>query len=397
MRKTARDLEKNVERRFTFLKFTAVSTFLIPKAGINVGGIPFTANLLLIGLLITYSFFSDRYRQWVHHPLLLSLIIPWFLLCLFRSNVLIEEKILRFGSIYWFLLVPLFWMSVDGLVKKGSSISSHLVIFCSFVTTLFGLGQFLFGLNFLKISGVTIAWGDSYERKNLNIFDANTVIGNKIPSTFQGGNIWGQCSAVILVWVIVFQVWREFESRILKIATVISPIVSVFLSFSRTAIVASIISVFLFFFSSLKRRGTILLGFVFFFLFVYFFASQLSNGRYSLQSFTDSAGRTFQWSNGISHYSLVDWFFGRSSIIPNSSFHMEGILGLFGQVGLVGFFLILLTWIRVFKGRFLWTGLPILICLCLDSTYLTPPLLLFPGFLYLVTSSGARKSELALD
>jgi hypothetical protein len=122
---------------------------------------------------------------------------------------------------------------------------------------------------------------------------------------------------------------------------------------------------------------------------IVFFTSNLSLGRYSFESFTNSAGRSSQWSAGFTNYSLTDWLLGRTSIASGASFHMEGVLGVFGQVGVVGFLLILFLWVNIFEQRFMWLGLTTLICLILDSTYLTPPLLLIPSLLTLANIEGA--------
>jgi hypothetical protein len=373
--------------RIGFLELLAISTLLVPKAGLNLQGIPLTVNLILVLALIIFCIFRNFHHFGLTDLILLSLILPWLTLSLSRSNALIESRTLRFGSVYWFLLVPFFWVSVECLRKSGRFISPKLVIFCSFGSTAFGIGQFLWGLNFLKISGLTIAWGDSYERKNLSIFSANTSIGTKIPSTFQGGNIWGQCSTLILIWVVASQAWRSFNSRLLRLASIISPIVAVFLSFSRTAVVSAAVTL-AFYFLRDRRRA---LGFLALFsavILIIVFASNLSLGRYSFESFTNSAGRSSQWLDGFTHFSISDWLFGRSTILPESVFYMEGILGLFGQVGIVGFILILVLWTNTFKGIFIWLGVASLICLILDSTYVTPPLLLIPSVLSLAKAQG---------
>jgi len=309
------------------------------------------------------------------------------MLGLSRSNALIESRTLRFGIFYWFLLVPFFWVSVECLRKSGRVISPKLVIFCSFGSTIFGIGQFLWGLNFLKIMGLTIAWGDSYERKNLSIFSAKTSVGTKVPSTFQGGNIWGQCSTLILIWVVVSQAWRIFNSRLLRFASIFSPTVAVFLSFSRTAVVAAAVTLVLYFLRN-RRRALGFFTLISALILIFFFASNLFLGRYSIDSFTNSAGRSSQWLDGITHFSLTDWLFGRSNILPESAIYMEGILGLFGQVGIIGFLLILVLWTKTFKGNFIWIGMATLICLILDSTYVTPPLLLIPSVLSLARAQG---------
>ncbi len=369
-------------RRIGIVELVGISTLLVPKAGLNLQGIPLTLNLILVSFLVAFCILRYSNHLKMHDIILLSFILPWLLLCLIRSNALVENRTLRFGSFYWFLLVPFFWASMNCLKKSGRYVSPKLVVYCSFSTTLFGIGQFIWGLDFLRISGLTIAWGDSYERKNLTIFNSNDSTGTKIPSTFQGGNIWGQCSSILLIWVVVFQAWRIFESRLLRSATILSPAIAVFLSFSRTAVVASVFSLLLYF----LRERTKVLGvgaFLSFLALTLFLTSDISLGRYSVESFSNSAGRSTQWLAGLTNFSLIDWLFGRSNILPDSAFHMEGILGLFGQVGILGFLIMVSLWVNNFKGSYAWLGLPTFICLILDSTYLTPPLLLFPSILFL--------------
>ncbi len=366
--------------KVSLLSIVAVLTFLFPKAGFNLNGIPLTLNLMMVILLVSLTLFRHSHQVTQVQLRVLSILGPWTLLCFFRSTPLIESRTLRYGLIYWCLIVPIFWITVECINRSGKSISPKIAIYCSFAATLFGIGQFLWGLNFLKVKGITIAWGDSYERKNLNIFNANDAIGTKIPSTFQGGNIWGQCSSLMLVWIIVFQVWRVFNSRLLQIATVLSPSIAVFLSFSRTAVVASVISLTFFFLREQKK----FLRFILFLIFVFVVvstSSKFSLGRYSLDSFTNSAGRTLQWSTGFSNYSVSDWLFGRNGSQLSSFVEMEGFFGLLGQVGIVGFFLLLFLWLNIFNGYFRWLGLAILICIILDSTYVSPPLLLIPSLL----------------
>jgi hypothetical protein len=393
LKKIQEKLAKNPSHNSNFLSLVAISTLLTPKAGLNWHGIPLTINLMIVTIFLFLSLIRHFERITQNNLRLLSLLLPWTLLCFFRSSPLIESRTLRFGLIYWCFIAPIFWVTVDALNKSGISIDPKIAVYCSFGATLFGLGQFIWGLNFLKVTGLTIAWGDSYERKNLSIFNANDAIGTKIPSTFQGGNIWGQCASLILIWVVVFRVWRIFNSRILQIATVISPSIAVFLSFSRTAIAASVVSLAIYFLRAKKR----IFGFVLFLTFVYIIVSttsQYSLGRYSLNSFTNSAGRTMQWANGFANYSIIDWLFGRSGTSASSFIDMEGILGLFSQVGIVGFFLLLSVWMNIFKGNFKWIGVAILICLILDSTYVSPPLLLIPSLLVVSKVEGLIDSNL---
>jgi hypothetical protein len=364
------------------LSCLVVSTLLFPKAGINRNGVPLTVNLSIVLIVILFSIFRFFQQISLITLIIMSLLIPWFFLVSVRSNSLVESRTLKFGAVYWFLIVPFFWIAIELLLRNNRKVPLKIVLYCSFAATFFGLGQYLYGLKFLKVPGLTLAWGDIYERKNLTLFNSGISIGTKIPSTFQGGNIWGQCSALILVWMIVFQVWKVYENRLMKIAVVVSPIIAIVLSFSRTAVVAALITIIFYVLSNLKINLRYVIGSVFCIL-VLLILLPINLNRFSLNSFMDSAGRTTQWKIGFENYSLLDWLFGRSTVMPGAAYHMEGLLGLFGQVGIFGFFLLSLIWIQFFGGQFNWLGVCIFICLFLDSTYVSPPLLLIPAVLKL--------------
>ena len=362
-----------------------VSTLLFPKAGINTNGIPITVNLVIIVIVIAASIFRFFQQISLASLVIISILIPWFFLASARSTTLVESRTLKFGAIYWFVIVPFFWIAIENLAKNNQKVSPKLVIHCSLAATFFGLGQYLYGLKFLNVPGLTIALGDFYERKNLNLFTDGSALGTKIPSTFQGGNIWGQCTALILVWIITFQVWNVYENKIMRIAVVLAPLTGVLLSFSRAALVAASVTIFIYILSNSKIGLRLVAGALISVLVLVIF-QPINLDRYSLNSLTDSAGRTIQWQIGFENYSLLDWLIGRSTVIPGTAYHMEGLLGLFGQVGIFGFLLLIFIWIQYFGGQFKWLGLCMFICLFLDSTYVSPPLLLIPAVLKLASS-----------
>jgi hypothetical protein len=372
-----------------------ISTLLFPKAGINYSGVPITLNIFCVIIIIIIYIFRFFQQIQVISFVAISLIIPWFLLVSVRSNSLIESRTLKFGSIYWFLIAPLFWITVENLLRNNRTVPIKLILHCNILATLYGLGQYVFGLRFFSVPGLTIAWGDTYARKNLNLFDATNVVGSKIPSTFQGGNIWGQCSAVILVWIVVFRVWDIYVNRLMKIITIAMPCIGVLLSFSRTALIASFMSLILILLKNHELRLRFLVGVVIVST-ILTISAPPNLERFSLSSFTNSAGRTNQWKQGVENFSISDWLFGRSNILPESTFHMEGLLGLFGQVGVVGFLILATLAIRLFSGELKWLGFCIFICLFLDSTYITPPLLLVPAVLKLARLSELKTNNLRM-
>ncbi len=372
------------------------TTLLFPKAGINVNGVPLTVNLSIVVIVIAASVFRFFRHISLASLVVISILIPWFFLASARSTTLVESRTLRFGAIYWFVIVPLFWIAIENLVRNNKQVSTKFVIYCILSATFFGLGQYVYGLKFLNVPGLTIAWGDFYERKNLSLFSDGTALGTKIPSTFQGGNIWGQCTALILVWIITFQVWNIYENKIMKIVVVLAPLTGILLSFSRAALVAVSFTIFIYVLSNSKIRLRLVTGSLFSILALVVF-QPINLERYSLSSLADSAGRTIQWQIGFENYSLLDWLIGRSTVTPGTAYHMEGLLGLFGQVGVFGFLLLSFIWIQYFGGQFKWLGLCMFICLFLDSTYVSPPLLLIPAVLKLASRDLGRGINLDLS
>jgi hypothetical protein len=240
----------------------------------------------------------------------------------------------------------------------------------------------------MKVDGLTIAYGDSYSRKNLALVFADNSQSTKIPSTFQGGNIWGQSFALVLVWVIHFKIWRQVNSKVLRVLSVFSPAVGVYLSFSRTALIAAFFGILLSFLANLNVRRFFLMPVITLSFIIFFLITQTSN-RYTFESLTNSAGRSNQWQNGFQSLSIFDWLLGSPQRFDGVSVQMEGLLGLLAQVGLVGFAFLVWLWIKIFPLKFNVIGLTLLFCVFVDSTYVSPPLLEIPILLLIMTPKDA--------
>lgn len=365
-----------------------ISIISFPKSGIVFSGIPVTVNLVFFSLIALIIFFEKKILTKSHYGLFLIFLICWSFLVINRSELLLNSIGAKFGIAYWFVLIPLMWIVLAEQFRNDHFATIKFLIIALTFTSLFGFQQFLFGLDSMKVDGLTIAYGDSYSRKNLALVFADNSQSTKIPSTFQGGNIWGQCFALVLVWVIHFKIWRQVNSKVLKVLSVFSPAVGVYLSFSRTALIAAFFGILLSFLANLKVRRfflvpVITLSFIFFFL-----ITQTSN-RYTFESLTNSAGRSNQWQNGFQSLSFFDWLLGSPQRFDGVSVQMEGLLGLLAQVGLVGFAFLVWLWIKIFPLKFNVIGLTLLFCVFVDSTYVSPPLLEIPILLLIMTPKDA--------
>lgn len=361
-----------------------------PKAGIVFSGIPITVNLVVFSFIALVIFLEKKILTKSQYGLFLIFLTGWTLLVINRSELLLNSNSAKFGVIYWLLIIPLMWILFNEQYRNSNFASIEFLIIAFTFTSLYGVQQYLFGLESMKVEGLTIAYGDSYSRKNLALAFADNSQATKIPSTFQGGNIWGQSFALILVWVIHFRIWRYVNLKALKLLSVLSPTVGVYLSFSRTALMAAFFGILLSFLSLSNIRRYFLMPTIVTTFFIFFAISQSSN-RYSFESFTNSAGRTNQWKNGIQSFGILDWIFGNPPRFDGVILEMEGLLGLLAQVGLVGFGYLVWLWLKIFPVKFNVIGLTLLLCIFLDSTYVSPPLLEFPILLLIMTPNKLLK------
>ena len=384
---------KNTQK---FVFFCLVFIVLFPKAGVRSGEIPLYLSTFLFFTLTAILVLSRKQKN--YEILLVVNIVylaGWLGITYVRNDIFLLSNASRTAAISWFLVSPIFWMAASNY--RSILLSPKIIDIFFIILTIYALCQYFFGLDFLRINGLTIAYGDSYATKNLAIFQNTTVVGLKAPSTYQSGNLFGQIAALFFVWGISTQRFKTYKSKASKILIPLTYLVAITISLSRTALLAVLLGIFVHVVSS---KGKSILRYLFVIIIFMYFVSSISllGQRFSLDNLFDSSGRTESWSIALSSFTVGDWFFGRSSTGLGSTklLYLEGLFGMIAQIGIVGLCLLFFAWTK--SGLLKWKAFSATFgfCLMIDSTFINPTFMWIPGVCILL-SGGAQGTRHILD
>lgn len=233
---------------------------VFPKGGFKIVGIPLTWGYLLLGLVSLYSLFQNRFAYQTLRLQAFISILPFQIISILNFSIHGIESI-GFGIsfILNFFFFPLFFYIL--LSKQTDSIDLRLLFklirFGVFCIAAYGIFLFLFKIisgNFIEIPFLTTNYHDLGELgKKCN--DRGFVF--KLISTYNNGNIYGICLLMIL------PLYQLLETSKWKKWIVV---LSLILSFSRTAWVGWIFSELIF--ATFVLRKNIFLRLIFLLCFV---------------------------------------------------------------------------------------------------------------------------------
>ena len=369
-------------------------TTTIPKAGAQIGVVPLTANLILLGVIVL------------------------------RSPIAALRSLAIFRSVgFWYGILVVFGLVstvayADGgstyslaqrLVVVGSPLAAVAAVRCpprravqivavaAVVTAAYALVQFVGGISGTSVQGITVTFGQSLETKTIG-YTGEGDTAAKIPSTYQVGNSFGIFAALAVMLMLI---WRPDTRRMrrLRVIAIVSGIVGLLLCGSRSIVIPVVIClVFVIYqyLSTFSRSAqqwalvVIIAGCLSGALYVAFFQSDILTAFWSrnvVQTLNDptAAGRTDQWSAiwaGI--YDLNGWQLARLILIgqdPSWGLGGEGLPAFFVTFGLpatIGFYSGL-----VVLARRLWQErltrpvalgvLCVVFAFTVDTTYFYPP------------------------
>lgn len=379
--------EKFEKRAILIVSFCAFWILFLPKAGVRVNGLPILVSSFCVTWLIVFLALRKKVLD-NRSPVAAYVIFSasWYFLVIFRNSDFQISSANKFAALSWFFLSPIFWILASNFRLKTRTFSINWIYLCFSLLSIYSIAQHFFGLEFLQFPGLTIALGDSYESKNLNIFEGSKVVALKSPSTYQSGNLFGQSAAIILIWIIQLNSGKKYGSRNLRLFMIFSVSFALLLSFSRTALLALLLG-WLVYFTLSRSRGRGFLGLVVIFMAVLAIINPLIANRFSLANLTSDTGRTGVWTKAFETYSLPDWLFGRVGPIPRYDVIMEGAVGLVSQVGIFGLLFILICWRK--SGLTKWPGLTATFwfCVAIDSTYYFAPFMWIPALVLIYGSN----------
>jgi hypothetical protein len=363
------------------ITFCTFWILFLPKAGVRVNGLPYLVSSFCFFVLVVFLILRRQSMGKQKHIFSYVLFATsWYGLIIFRNSDFQINTQNKVAALSWFLLSPVFWILASSFKLRAGSLNINVIYMYFLILSIFAISQHFFGLQFLQVPGLTIALGDSYESKNLSIFEGKNVVALKSPSTYQSGNLFGQVSAIVLVWIIELTSKKNYGSRKLRILMTAIISSALLLSFSRTAFLALVFGWLVYFSTSRsKSKGSLAVAPAF--LLVFAFLEPITSNRFSFSNLTNDIGRTAVWLNALETYSVPDWLFGRVGPMPRNDIIMEGVIGILSQVGIIGLVLILYCWKKA--GLMQWPGFTTAFwfCVSVDSTYYFAPFMWIPAIL----------------
>ena len=159
-----------------FVLFSLFFIVLFPKAGIRSGGIPIYLSTFLF-FTLTFILLLSKNKKTFNSFLMVYVIylVSWLAIVIQQNDIFLLSNPAKAAAISWFLVSPIFWIAASS--HRDLLISPKIIDFFFVILTIYAVFQFFFGLDFFRINGLTIAYGDSYATKNLAIFQNKTVIG----------------------------------------------------------------------------------------------------------------------------------------------------------------------------------------------------------------------------
>lgn len=395
-------------------------TFAFPKAGILLGPIPITVALILLAIYI--FFHADIVLNTIANKRLLGCPYIFFLMvfvfsCLLNYGSAVFTAKMAEGILY--IISPL--AVVVGL--RVESDRAYKVICASAVGVgIFALIQFLVGIESTKIPGLTIQLGDSYINKTIGYSIDSIHTAAKMPSTYQIGNSMG----VFLLQVFLMVLWNTIDhvvsiNKTFQYTALIACLIGIFLSGSRSVILALIIISVLVIFYTMKRLSPkhffsiflVFLAFIVGFVIIdnykklgimdQMYQRYIYNTFFAVGSTAGTAGRGVQYKaflKRILSLNLLEILrFVFIGLDWNSNVDLEGFLYVMSYYGIAGFVAFMIPITRAVKAGFEYNKywgysfLSACIVLCVDRTFCSTPTLMNYYLLFGLTMQLIRRKR----
>lgn len=369
-------------------------TTAIPKAGVQLGALPLTANLVLLAVLVITGLASAlRALDAVHG------VMPWYvcmvLFGVFSTFIAWQEGATPY-SIAQRITVLVSPLAAVATFRLSTRRSLRIIAWALIATSAYALVQFTGGITATSISGITYTMGQDLETKPIGYSADDSAA--KVPSTYQNGSNFGIFAALAMMLMVS---WRPEGRgmRRLRVFAIGSGVVGLLLCGSRSIIIPvalSLVFVFHQYVATLSRERQqqamigLILAFFFSVAFVVFFQSDILTTfwtRNVTQTLNDptASGRTNQWSNmWLGVQSLSGWQLIRLILVgqsPSWGLGGEGLpefLVTFGLPATLAFYVGLMT----VAGR-LWQNtavrpvalgvLCVVFAFTVDMTFFYPP------------------------
>lgn len=206
-------------------------TMAFPKAGLQVGGLPFTLNMILFGvvMLINLKQIPSFLNSWG------VFLIAYFLFFFFTTASLLiniaeqQSSSLDIAMTMVVLFSPLAAVPISQLsLRKAMVINSSSAI----IVGGYMMVQKTFGITKTALVGLTYTLGQDLTTKPIG-YASSENLSHKMPSTYQNGNSSGLFLASSLALLLIWQPTKRCD-KVLKYSGMICCIIGIFLCGSRS-------------------------------------------------------------------------------------------------------------------------------------------------------------------
>lgn len=363
-------MNKNYNTLFKLMLITLFFNICFPKAGVKLAGIPLTVgNILFAILFICWSLLKIRTKKLkftkIHLYVLIGIyyFIMKFLIC-YLNNYSISDMIEYIVPLIIYPLILFVCVDLTDSQEKFNSILK-LIYYGFIFLTIYGLIQYIFGLEKTTIPGVTVNLSDYLSGGSQWYLNKNNGTGNdhsKIFSTYQNGNLLGV--NLILFFPLVFEYAETKGKNFLSMLLTGVFTIVMFLTLSRSCwlgVFLFILFKILFNYSKTKEKFIYKIIFVLIsisgivLIFKHFpsITSRLSNT--TLDKLISMSGRTegfIEFFKSIWHSNnIFSIIFGPYGIIKTSGFAYEMTqIAIFSLTGIVGLVLWIIPLISIVKN-----------------------------------------------
>lgn len=371
-----------VAQPLTIVTATALLVTTFPKAGVIVGGLPLPAMMFMLFAAIP---FLRQHRRAVARPTdwFAILALAWLALRLVMMTFDGGSAADAFALVGWYglpVLLVLVGPAVGSLAGEVAGRWTAGMELGVIAASTFAFVQFRLGIERTAVPGLTRAIGADYTRKPLQFAG-----GEKMPSTYQNGNVLGVVTAVFCLIAADRFLRGEHTRRdgVVLVATAAATV----LSGSRTTIAGLILGLAVLVARSKVSHRTagvaVALGLAM--AAVLAFSPALSERLVGTRSNDPNLTfRTTSWAKVLRESPVRELVAGSASWVQDSPKlgQVEGALGMVQQVGLVGVGLLVAVVVAATSapGARRWRILliPLAISVLVDSAYLVFPTLFVP-------------------
>lgn len=211
-----------------------IVTMIIPKAGVQLGGIPLTLNLVLFALVLLRNPNQTILSIQRHRGIATCYaVLLLFGLITFLLGILDGFPTFTLAQIITVVASPLAGVIA---LRMNPQVSFKILISALIIVNLYAAIQFAVGIEQTAIPGLTYTSGQDLASKPIGYGMSSTASALKMPSTFQNGNYLGLFDALGVPLAVIWQPARTYW-KALRYFAIACGVLGVILCGSRSTVI----------------------------------------------------------------------------------------------------------------------------------------------------------------